>query len=163
YPHFLEGEFGFWSNRLLEAQIGTAGVAGLLIFTIFTVLIILFNFDFKWGSRPGSAHVPAGDSTTDANTMRNEERYTRESEYRVDPVEFSLNRAKEAAQEQEKLQQNVNTPKPPPVEDNAAPDFTVEEPPEKTEARNELKTPALTVAAIKEEKPSTADELVEKV
>src|SRR5690606_41826429 len=37
YPHFLEGEFGFWSNKLLEAQIGTAGVAGVLIFTIFTV------------------------------------------------------------------------------------------------------------------------------
>src|SRR5690606_10429161 len=163
YPHFLEGEFGFWSNRLLEAQIGTAGVAGLLIFTIFTVLIILFNFDFKWSSRANSTIVPPGDSTIDANTMRTEERYTRESEYRIDPVEFSLNRTKEAAQEQEKLQQNVNTPKPRPAEDDPAPDFTVEESSEKAEAKNELKAPALTVAAIKEEKPSTADELVEKV
>src|SRR5688500_18811657 len=29
YPHFLEGEFGFWANRLLNAQIGNAGIAGL--------------------------------------------------------------------------------------------------------------------------------------
>ena len=163
YPHFLEGEFGFWFNRLLEAQIGTAGVAVLLIFTIFTVLILLFNFDFKWGARSSSSHAPTDDSTIDANTLRNEERYTRESEYRVDPVEFSLNRSKEAAQEQDKLQQNVSPTKPRPTEDDPAPDFIVEEAPDKPAAKNELKAPALTVAAIKEEKPSTADELVEKV
>ncbi|MEC3881087.1 FtsK/SpoIIIE family DNA translocase [Parapedobacter sp. 10938] len=163
YPHFLEGAFGFWSNRLLEAQIGTAGVAGLLIFTIFTVLIILFNFDFKWTPRRSDTSTLTADPTADANTLRNEERYARESEYRVDPVEFSLNRAKEAEQEDEKLQQNVNAPKPQPVEDDTTPDFTVEETTEKPEAKNELKTPALTVAAIKEEKPNTADELVEKV
>ncbi|HWK98361.1 MAG TPA: DNA translocase FtsK, partial [Parapedobacter sp.] len=165
YPHFLEGEFGFWSNRLLEAQIGTAGVAGVLIFTIFTVLIIFFNLDFKFGSRRNLAGPlkPGNDSDAEANSLRNEERYTRESEYRVDPVEFNLNRAKEAEQQNEKLQQNVNTPKPRPVEVDPAPDFTVEEPPEKPEAKNELKSPALTVADIKEEKPSTADELVEKV
>src|SRR5690606_16981384 len=39
YPHFLEGEFGFWSNRLLQAQLGSAGVAGLLIFVFLTFLI----------------------------------------------------------------------------------------------------------------------------
>src|SRR5690606_29090634 len=135
----LEGEFGFWSNKLLEAQIGTAGVAGVLIFTIFTVLIILFNFDFKWRPRRTgtAASTPMGESTAEANTMRGEERYTRESEYRVDPVEFSLNRAKEAEQENEKLQQHVNVPKPRPVEEDASPDFTVEEPTQKTAAKNE--------------------------
>src|ERR1700722_5872388 len=30
-PHFLEGNFGFWSNRLLTAQIGQTGVAGILV------------------------------------------------------------------------------------------------------------------------------------
>ncbi|HWK56606.1 MAG TPA: DNA translocase FtsK [Parapedobacter sp.] len=164
YPHFLEGEFGFWSNRLLEAQIGTAGVAGLLIFTIFTTLIVLFNFDFKLSPRRSRATSdPAGDATAGNSVVRNEERYVQESEYRVDPVEFSLNRAKEAEQQNEKLQQNINTPKPTSVEDDVTPDFTVEEPREKTAVKNEIKTPALTVAAIKEEKPSTADELVEKV
>lgn len=46
-PHFLEGQLGFWSNRLLIAQIGQAGVAGLLIFAGLVVLIIAYNIDFK--------------------------------------------------------------------------------------------------------------------
>ena len=163
YPHFLEGEFGFWSNKLLEAQIGTAGVGGLLIFTILTVLIIFYNLDFKFGSRRSRASALKPTDDTTAEALRNEERYTQESEYRVDPVEFSLNKEKEAEQQQEKRQQNVNAVKSQPAADDQAPDFTVEEPPKKTEAKNELKTPALTIADIKEEKPSTADELVEKV
>ena len=180
YPHFLEGEFGFWSNRLLEAQIGTAGVAGLLIFTIFTALIITFNFDFKWGisrhlkSDPTAA-ISKPDHGATGNTLRDDESYTPESEYRVDPVEFSLNKdkVKEAEQKVERQQQNVNVIKPQPtvqdpvetkpVKEVPAPDFTVEEPPQRTEAKNEIKTPSLTVEAVKEERPSTADELVEKV
>src|SRR6201996_6067892 len=47
YPHFLEGEFGYWSNRLLDAQIGQAGVAGVLVFAALTVLIVAYNIDFK--------------------------------------------------------------------------------------------------------------------
>ena len=56
YPHFLEGEFGFWSNRLLQAQIGVPGVAGLLIFTVFTILIVVYNLDFKVGTRRSKSH-----------------------------------------------------------------------------------------------------------
>jgi S-DNA-T family DNA segregation ATPase FtsK/SpoIIIE len=51
YPHFLEGEFGYWSNRLLDAQIGQAGAAGLLIFAALTFLIIVYNIDFKLPER----------------------------------------------------------------------------------------------------------------
>ncbi|MDB5031679.1 DNA translocase FtsK [Mucilaginibacter sp.] len=51
YPHFLEGEFGFWSNRLLDAQIGQSGTGGLLIFAALTVLIIAYNIDFKLPQR----------------------------------------------------------------------------------------------------------------
>src|SRR5690606_1371943 len=133
YPHFLEGEFGFWSNRLLEAQIGTAGVAGLLVFTILTVFIILYNPDFKFSThRSGhGTSNPADEPTEGTKALRNEERYTRESEYRVDPVEFSLNRAREAEQLNEKLQQNVSTSKSQPADENPVPDFTVEEPPKK--------------------------------
>ncbi|MBC7416832.1 MAG: DNA translocase FtsK 4TM domain-containing protein, partial [Pedobacter sp.] len=47
-PHFLEGEFGFWSNKILSAQIGTAGVAGLIVFAGLTVLIVAYNIDFKF-------------------------------------------------------------------------------------------------------------------
>jgi len=51
YPHFLEGGFGFWSNRLLDAQIGQAGTAGLLVFAALSVLIIAYNIDFKLPQR----------------------------------------------------------------------------------------------------------------
>jgi S-DNA-T family DNA segregation ATPase FtsK/SpoIIIE len=50
-PHFLEGEFGFWSSRLLDAQIGQSGTGGLLIFAALTVLIIAYNIDFKLPER----------------------------------------------------------------------------------------------------------------
>src|SRR5690606_3905413 len=50
-PHFVEGEFGFWSNRLLQAQIGTAGVGGLLLFSILTFLVIVYNLEFKLPER----------------------------------------------------------------------------------------------------------------
>ncbi|MGZ3776799.1 MAG: DNA translocase FtsK 4TM domain-containing protein, partial [Mucilaginibacter sp.] len=50
-PHFLEGNFGFWSNRLLDAQIGEAGTAGILVFAALTVLIIAYNIDFKIPAR----------------------------------------------------------------------------------------------------------------
>lgn len=50
-PHYLEGNFGFWSNRLLDAQVGEAGTAGILIFAALTALIIAYNIDFKVPSR----------------------------------------------------------------------------------------------------------------
>ncbi|RYY36493.1 MAG: DNA translocase FtsK [Sphingobacteriaceae bacterium] len=50
-PHFLEGEFGYWSNRLLNAQIGQTGIAGVLAFAGLTVLIIAYNIDFKLPER----------------------------------------------------------------------------------------------------------------
>jgi S-DNA-T family DNA segregation ATPase FtsK/SpoIIIE len=50
-PHYLEGEFGYWSNKLLSAQIGSAGVAGLLAFAGLTILIVAYNIDFKLPER----------------------------------------------------------------------------------------------------------------
>jgi DNA segregation ATPase FtsK/SpoIIIE, S-DNA-T family len=47
YPHYLEGGFGYWSNLLLDAQIGQAGTCGILIFAALTVLIVAYNIDFK--------------------------------------------------------------------------------------------------------------------
>lgn len=46
-PHYLEGEFGYWTNKLLTLQIGVAGVAGLLTFLALSILIIAYNIDFK--------------------------------------------------------------------------------------------------------------------
>lgn len=111
-PHFLEGEFGFWTNRLLTAQIGTPGVAGLLIFVALTALILIYNLDFKMHSKRDLLR-PAGDGTVDETdedfldgtgrkqTMNSRHHRTgkkpdedpeilEESAYRTLPVEFDL-------------------------------------------------------------------------
>ncbi|CAM3685790.1 DNA translocase FtsK [Mucilaginibacter galii] len=51
YSHYLEGGFGYWSTRLLNAQIGPAGTGCVLIFAALTVLIIAYNIDFKLPER----------------------------------------------------------------------------------------------------------------
>jgi len=45
-PNYVEGEFGYWSNRLLEAQIGQTGIAAVLVFLALTMLVIVYNIDF---------------------------------------------------------------------------------------------------------------------
>src|SRR5262249_39643777 len=50
-PNYLEGNFGYWSNRLLDAQIGQSGTGGVLIFLALTVLVIAYNVDFKLPQR----------------------------------------------------------------------------------------------------------------
>ena len=57
YPHFIEGEFGFWSNLLLQAQIGAAGTGGLISFAFLTCLIIAYNIDFKIPERKKNVSV----------------------------------------------------------------------------------------------------------
>lgn len=79
FPHFLEGEFGFWINRLLEAQIGNSGIAGLLAFAGLTTLIIAYNIDFKIPERK----KPLPDILTDSGVKL-------EDEIKSVPVEFPL-------------------------------------------------------------------------
>ena len=84
YPHFLEGEFGFWTNRLLQAQIGNIGIAGLLAFAGLTALIIAYNIDFK---------IPGGkkdSSEVDSETLENK---NFEEEILYESVEFNLNKS----------------------------------------------------------------------
>ncbi|MFD1768406.1 FtsK/SpoIIIE family DNA translocase [Sphingobacterium suaedae] len=47
-PHILEGKFGYWTNQLLKAQIGSTGIAALLIFAYLTALVLIYNLDLKW-------------------------------------------------------------------------------------------------------------------
>lgn len=91
YPHFLEGEFGFWTNRLLTAQIGVPGVGGALLFFLLTALILIYNLDFKWKRRVKPVEEGDQDSVieTDKKKVSNE-RFMSDSEYMVDPVEFEL-------------------------------------------------------------------------
>lgn len=163
YPHFLEGEFGFWTNRLLQAQIGVPGVGGLLIFVILTTLIMVYNVDFKFTGRRVSVRQSESLSPDVSEAVSNENRYTKESEYRIDPVEFNLNKMKDGEPKDGKIAQGVAVQKQDAPE-STEPDFTVEPVAEKALAKNEVKAPALTVSAVKEEKSITAaDELVEKV
>ncbi len=79
FPHYLEGEFGFWAYRLLEAQIGNVGTLGLLTFAALTMLTIAYNFDFKLPERAPKYVVPevGPDELVEENIS--------------EPVEFPLN------------------------------------------------------------------------
>ncbi|WP_026898007.1 FtsK/SpoIIIE family DNA translocase [Daejeonella oryzae] len=96
YPHFLEGEFGFWSNRLLQAQIGNAGIAGLLAFAGLTALIVAYNIDFK---------IPGGKKEPVYTIPETPEEIKLEDEVRYEPVEFNLN--KNANDANKKLKQDL--------------------------------------------------------
>ena len=99
YPHYLEGEFGFWTNRLLQAQIGNAGIGGLLAFAGLSVLIIAYNIDFRISKRNLEPKyvVPV---TSEAVELEDDVKY--------EPVEFNLpNRSNQEAGALNKLNQNL--------------------------------------------------------
>ena len=58
-PNYLEGGFGYWCNRLLDAQIGQSGTGGLLIFGILSLLVVAYNIDFKIPKRKPVTVIPA--------------------------------------------------------------------------------------------------------
>ena len=100
-PHFLEGNFGFWSNRLLDAQVGEAGTAGILVFAALTVLIIAYNIDFKIPSRRKKELNP---DVVDAVVP---EAFEREEDYLSKPVEWPKNGNKVKDGEVETVHQNA--------------------------------------------------------
>ena len=109
YPHYLEGEFGFWTNRLLQAQIGDAGTAGLLAFAGLTVLIIAYNIDFK---------IPERNKESKYVIPEIPDSIELEEEVRYEPVEFNLpNRTNNENGGANKINQNL-----PPLQTIAAPD-----------------------------------------
>ena len=56
-PNYVEGGFGYWSNRLLDAQIGQAGTGLILVFAALSVLVIAYNIDFKIPQRKAKETV----------------------------------------------------------------------------------------------------------
>ncbi|MBB5439604.1 S-DNA-T family DNA segregation ATPase FtsK/SpoIIIE [Pedobacter sp. AK017] len=94
-PHYIEGEFGYWTNKLLVAQIGIAGVGGLIAFLGLTVLIIAYNIDFK---------IPERKKKEEAAVPDVPENIEMESELRSEPVEFTLN---DKLGKQRKQEQNI--------------------------------------------------------
>jgi S-DNA-T family DNA segregation ATPase FtsK/SpoIIIE len=83
-PHYLEGNFGFWTNRLMDAQVGQVGTAGLLVFAALTVLIIAYNIDFKLPKRSRALNEDVVDQVVP-------EAYDREEDYLSRPVEWPKN------------------------------------------------------------------------
>ncbi|MES2653222.1 MAG: DNA translocase FtsK 4TM domain-containing protein [Bacteroidota bacterium] len=93
-PHFLEGEFGYWSNKLLVAQIGSAGVAGLIVFLGLTILIVAYNIDFKMPNlKKEEEEALPGVVPVDL-----------EDEIISEPVEFSVN---DRFKKEQKKEQNI--------------------------------------------------------
>jgi len=101
-PHYLEGEFGFQTNRMLDVQIGQAGTAGLLIFAALTALIIAYNIDFKIPRREKGL-------APDVVPVVAPEAYEREEDYLSKPVEWPKNgnKVKDSEKKSEPLIQNA--------------------------------------------------------
>lgn len=172
-PHFLEGEFGYWANKLLVMQIGTAGVGGLIIFLGLTVLIIAYNIDFKL---PARSKEPVGLEDVPENIELVKEEPSL-------PVEFTLNDKLGNQRRKEQniviapgrfegreldLEPTVPLSAPvgpaanvmmPPVAATPAPPMTVDVPPAPVELIQKA-DPELTIEKTEEEKKS--DELVEQ-
>lgn len=99
-PHYLEGEFGYWSNKLLVAQIGQAGVGGLIVFLGLTILIIAYNIDFKLPAR----------KTDHGIVPEVPEHIELVNEDKSEPVEFSINDRYKTANQPKREQNVVLTP-----------------------------------------------------
>jgi len=104
-PHYLEGEFGYWCNKLLGAQIGAAGVAGLIAFAGLTILIIAYNIDFKFPARKEKEVYLDSEVPDFVNEVRTQHA-GRENIYEepAEPIEFPL---REKPVNNERKPQNV--------------------------------------------------------
>ncbi|SKB46989.1 DNA segregation ATPase FtsK/SpoIIIE, S-DNA-T family [Sphingobacterium nematocida] len=78
-PHILEGKFGFWTNQLLNAQIGKYGVGGLLIFAYLTALILIYNLDLKFTFQSAS-------KSSDNQEADEEELLSRRTTIKKEPI-----------------------------------------------------------------------------
>ena len=90
-PYFVEGEFGFFTNQLLIAQIGQAGVGGLIVFLGLSILIIAYNIDFKIPERKKEVYLD-NEVPDYVNDIREEAAKNKiVEEEPTGPVEFSIN------------------------------------------------------------------------
>lgn len=104
-PHYIEGEFGYWSNKLLSAQIGAAGVAGLIAFAGLTILIIAYNIDFKFPERKQKEVYLDNETPDYVNEVREKFAQNSEVEEASESIEFPVREKKPG--NNERRQQNV--------------------------------------------------------
>jgi S-DNA-T family DNA segregation ATPase FtsK/SpoIIIE len=104
-PHYLEGEFGYWSNKLLGAQIGAAGVAGLIAFAGLTILIIAYNIDFKFPERKEKEVYLDNETPDYVNDIREQSVKNKTFDSSSEPIEFPVRDKPPVSNERK--QQNV--------------------------------------------------------
>lgn len=109
-PHYLEGEIGYWSNKLLVAQVGITGVGGLLAFLGLSILIVAYNIDFKLPERKIKEGLVSADEelseevSVTGNVQHVNHRTEPEFEAMPAQVEFTLN---DKLRDQKKKEQNI--------------------------------------------------------
>jgi S-DNA-T family DNA segregation ATPase FtsK/SpoIIIE len=132
YPYYLEGGFGFWTNRLLQVQIGNAGIAGLLAFAGLTALIIAYNIDFRLPQKQKALEI-------------NPDETVLEDEIRSVPIEFPLknrltdengNQFKQEEPLSEEHNEEIILPSPHEADAIPQPEFIIEETEEEAKADN---------------------------
>ena len=166
-PHILEGKFGYWINQLLKAQIGNIGIGALLTFSYLTVLILLFNYDFKFSFGSANKHQEDLPQEQDeifvaSNPIKSNRTNILVDEYPHAPVE-----EEEIAEEQgsvdfeieERPDTNFNVVNAPVENRPQEIELSIDTPYVPAEVV-EMATPELSVAAVIEEKPITANDLV---
>lgn len=168
YPHFVEGEIGFWSNRLLQVQIGNAGVAGLLVFAALTFAVIVFNLEFKLpkfaASTMDEEKEREGSLTSNAIVKTNEvverpiERRAQTTSSHNESTPVRTEKTADVGEEVE-LNPRTNTIKQESKSNDGKPAFEIEEKKEEIKPESSL---ALSVAETVEEKKADANVLVEE-
>ncbi|MGJ1266802.1 DNA translocase FtsK 4TM domain-containing protein [Sphingobacterium spiritivorum] len=180
-PHILEGKFGFWTNRLLEAQIGSAGVAGIVVFAYLTVLILIYNLDLKFTFQ-SKKKIYDEDLAFDTDDVENSPvsnqkntRILKDEEYVIDPIDLNdkapVQEFNQFREPEETYNNNARREEPtlsieeePEVVPNSTPhiSFTIDHPDAEEEEMEEdiPASPVLRVEKVIEEKPITANDLV---
>ncbi|WP_313191502.1 DNA translocase FtsK 4TM domain-containing protein [Sphingobacterium sp.] len=179
-PHILEGKFGFWTNQILKNQIGTVGTGGLLVFIFLTALVLLYNYDLRFSFQSSKKQLEDEDEEFEeddqnyttvnnkikTNTQQNIATDTYavpdEEEDEVGSVDFTSNKEEDNTVS---LPLNVNAIKPNTnfVENQEKEiELSIDPPPAPVKKSEEVAEPALTVERVIEEKPISANDLVEK-
>ena len=180
-PHILEGKFGFWTNQILKSQIGQVGTAGLLIFVLLTALVLIYNYDLRLSFRSNKNEdleddelLEEDEQTLEGNTI-NKIRSNKQNEvashtYSYPETTEEIEEEEELTEEEKELSMTmplqVNTPKPTNnnVQHQAGQEieFSIEPPTPQPKAIEAAEEPSLIVEQPIEEKPISANDLVEK-
>lgn len=173
-PHILEGKFGYWTNQLLNAQIGKYGVGGVLIFAYLTALVLIYNLDLKF-----SLFSQRGDSL-DTKTVEDEEDLEDDDDSRNEDMVIDVantlraregNKLTNAPREVHPVEEELTAEEdstsivfdvasPSKAVENASVELSVDKPLEIEVPKEEAVSMA--VEEIKEEKAITSNDLVEK-